>query len=165
MRRVLIVLSSMTGFLTFLFVVSPLLAPEGTYLGLDGSPMYIDHGWRPSDVAYLLGDLLCHQMEDRCLIVNGSQMPVCIRDLGLLAGFTAGAAACIPMVERLHSKKVIIIAVALMSATVVEWIVETESGDLPMARLATAMVSGAGVALLLSWMLNHNMKRNEQAYA
>lgn len=165
MRRVLIVLSSMTGFLAFLFVVSPLLAPEGTYLGLDGSPMYIDHSWGPSDVAYFLGDLLCHQMEDRCFVLNGSQMPVCIRDLGLLAGFTAGAAACIPVAERLHSRRVLVIAVALMSATVVEWIVETGSGDFPMARLATAIISGAGVALLLSWMLNQNMKRNEQALA
>ena len=69
------------------------------------------------------------------------------------------------MVERLHSRRILVIAVALMSATVVEWIVETGSDDFPMARLATSIISGAGVALLLSWMLNQNMKRNEQALA
>ncbi|MBR6037751.1 MAG: hypothetical protein IKP53_03190, partial [Candidatus Methanomethylophilaceae archaeon] len=78
---------------------------------------------------------------------------------------SAGAAACIPVAERLHSRRILVIAVALMSATVVEWIVETGSGDFPMARLTTAIISGAGVALLLSWRLNQNMKRNEQALA
>lgn len=165
MRRVLIVLSSMTGFLAFLFVISPFLAPEGTYFGLDGSPIYIDHSWSPPEAAYFLGDLLCHQMEDRCLVLNGSQMPICTRDLGLLAGFSLVSAACIPVIERLCSRKVLVIAIVLMSATVMEWIAETVLGDLPAERLATAIISGAGAALLVSWALNRTVKGNEQAWA
>ena len=157
--------------MTVSFYLTPFFSPSGSFIDLDGTPGVMDHWdiWSGKDpftmILYSIGDMVCHQQMSRTLILNGSEMPICIRDLGLLAGFSLGSAACIPMMERLHSRKILVIAIVLMSVTVFEWMAETASVDLPAARLATAMVSGAGAALLLSWMLNRNMKRNEQAFA
>ena len=165
MRRLLIVLSLITGLLAALFVIAPLASPPGAYSGLDGTPGFIDHGWGFADIAYLIGDVLCHQMEDRCFEVNGSQMPVCVRDFGLILGFSVGAAACAPFLNRLDSNRTLAAALALMAVTVIEWAADTTIGDAPAWRFVTGTVSGAGVAMLLSWILNWSTKRNEQAIA
>ena len=41
-------------------------------------------------VTYAIGDLNCHQKHQRSWEINGNQMPVCVRDLGILLGFTLG---------------------------------------------------------------------------
>ena len=66
-----------SGAVLALMILSPLLSPYGAFRGLDGSPGFIDGGWEgggPASLAYLLGDLVCHQEESRSLILNGSQM-------------------------------------------------------------------------------------------
>jgi uncharacterized membrane protein len=41
-------------------------------------------------LAYGLGDLNCHQKHERSWEINGNQMPVCARDIGILLGFSVG---------------------------------------------------------------------------
>jgi len=41
-------------------------------------------------VTYAIGDLNCHQKHQRSWEINGNQMPVCVRDIGILLGFTLG---------------------------------------------------------------------------
>ncbi len=165
MRRVLVVLSVIAGIVSTAFVIAPLAAPYGSYLGLDGTPGFVDHSWGLTDVAYLLGDFLCHQMEDRSFIINGSQMPVCVRDFGLLTGFSIGAAVCSACLQVLRFKIIPIIAMAMVLVTVAEWAVEPAVGDYPVLRFATGIISGAGAALLTAWMLDLSVRRNEQADA
>lgn len=43
-------------------------------------------------VAYAFGDLNCHNLAERSWSVNGNQMPVCVRDLGIFAGLMVGGA-------------------------------------------------------------------------
>ena len=41
---------------------------------------------------YGFGDLNCHQKHERSWEINGNQMPVCTRDIGIFLGFVIGAA-------------------------------------------------------------------------
>ena len=41
---------------------------------------------------YAFGDLNCHQKHERSWKINGNQMPVCTRDVGIFLGITIGAA-------------------------------------------------------------------------
>jgi uncharacterized membrane protein len=46
-----------------------------------------------SAAVYVMGSFLCHQRPERSFHLNGVQLPVCARCLGLYAGGFAGAAA------------------------------------------------------------------------
>jgi len=41
-------------------------------------------------LAYGFGDLNCHQKHERSWEINGNQMPVCTRDIGIFLGFAIG---------------------------------------------------------------------------
>ena len=149
-------LAGITGFgtLLVLFLISPSINPEGSFLGLDGSPGVIDHGWNGlSAIGYTIGDFLCHQESDRCFILNGNQIPICIRDTGLLLGVTIGLIACIPLGTKAGERMFPLIGVVLVAVTGVEWVLESSFGDMPVARFSTGVISGIGAALILCWML------------
>lgn len=42
--------------------------------------------------AYAFGDFNCHQKHERSWEINGNQMPMCTRDVGIFFGFVVGAA-------------------------------------------------------------------------
>ena len=46
----------------------------------------------PQRIVYTLGDLHCHQKYSRSFIINGNQMPVCSRDVGIFLGCNIGIA-------------------------------------------------------------------------
>jgi uncharacterized membrane protein len=51
---------------------------------------------------YLVGSFLCHQLPDRSFHVDGSQLPVCARCLGIYAGVTVVASlGCVAWVRDL----------------------------------------------------------------
>lgn len=154
-RLVLVAAMAATAF-TLLLFAAPLMAPYGTYVGLDGNPGFVDHDWGsnlPSDVLYMIGDVLCHQQQGRSFVLNGSEMPVCIRDIGLAIGLSAGLAAGAILRGRSADRRIAAAGVAMACVTVVEWVAEHWVGDMPEARFATAIVSGVGVALFLCWSL------------
>ncbi len=151
-----IAVTAFLGILTALFLSAPYMAPPGTFLGLDGSPMAIDNGWLghgPAGAAYLIGDVLCHQETARSFILNGSQLPVCIRDTGMLLGALAGCAASCFFLERLRGRKVLIIGVLLLLVTVVQWALQGTAGDHEAIRFASGMVSGLGAAVIFGWWI------------
>ena len=95
-RRFLLIFFAVSAILAIASFIVPFLSPYGSFVNLDGTPGVIDHWdiWSSKDpftmVMYLLGDIFCHQEMDRTVILNGSEMPMCIRDLGLLTGFMFG---------------------------------------------------------------------------
>ena len=77
--------------------IAPITLPRGEVIGLEGGANFMDYWdkWREMDpfhmVVYSFGDLNCHQMEDRSIIINGNQMPLCARDTAIFIGLLYGS--------------------------------------------------------------------------
>ena len=54
----------------------------GAFIWSDLSPVWA--------LTYAFGDLNCHQKHERSWEINGNQMPVCTRDIGIFLGFAIG---------------------------------------------------------------------------
>lgn len=74
-------------------LIVPLSLPSGTVLlGESGRANIIDfiNVWMKlplyQKIVYIIGDAICHQKTSRSFIINGNQMPVCSRDVGLYLG-------------------------------------------------------------------------------
>ncbi|MGA1819573.1 MAG: DUF2085 domain-containing protein [Thermoplasmatota archaeon] len=80
------------------FFLAPATLEPGTVMGLDGRANAMDYQdtWKDLSpfhyVIYSFGDFNCHQIEHRTIIINGNQMPVCARDVGIFMGVLFGAA-------------------------------------------------------------------------
>ncbi len=144
------------GAFALLMVAAPFMAPPGAFRGLDGTPCMIDGGWEGHGIAsalYALGDVLCHQEEGRCLMLNGSQMPVCVRDLGISVGLCIGFLMCVLLGYRLSDRRFAVAGVVLVLVMVVEWSVETTGLDSMALRAMSGVSAGVGASLFLSWLL------------
>lgn len=139
--------------LAALMFASPFLSPYGAYTGLDGNVGFIDHDWGANDLMYLLGDLFCHQEDSRCLHLNGSQLPFCLRDMGIMTGLAAGFVASYLIGPRMRDRRFAYAAVVLVLTTLAEWVAEGFVGDMPVPRTATGFMAGFGAALFLVWLL------------
>lgn len=148
--------------LALLMVAVPLFSGYGSFTGLDGSIGKVDHWdiWSSEDpfsaFIYLLGDMLCHQEEARSLILNGSQMPFCVRDFGIIAGALAGSIATDVKFFRydLSDVRVLIIGVSLFIITLIEWAIEySTSFDSSSFRGLTGFLSGIGIALIIQYLV------------
>lgn len=160
MRGILAAGAAVALVLTAGFILCPLTSAPGTFTDLDGSPAYIDHDWSDDGVQgifYMTGDVLCHQECDRCPQLNGNQMPVCHRDLGIILGMGLGLLLCIPLWNGLGDRRTPFIAIALGCVTVVQWMFNDPSGGDGALRFVTGLVSGIGAGLFMGWMLKRNV--------
>ena len=153
----------LSAILSVLMFIVPFISPNGSFVDLDGKPGFMDHGglWSEQDILtmmlYGLGDMICHQEMSRTIILNGSEMPICIRDLGLLLGFTIGCA--VTAIEFGHSAiyrnaRVYVIISFLLIFT--DWLIQ-RIFDLNIAatRLITGLLAGAGFCLILyCWVIS-----------
>jgi len=158
----LLILAAVLAAFLALDIAAPLLRPFGTVLGLDGSAGIIDHPdlWTDMDplskTAYWLGDLLCHQDEDRTFILNGNEMPLCIRDISLIAGFAIGMALSYSLWQRsvTITKTWMALCIVAILMTPGEWLLENVSdADLPALRVIASIATGIGGSLLLPCLL------------
>ena len=108
-----------------LFILAPFMGGHGAVYGLEGGhpvePDFFDVWDDLSPVQggiYAVGDILCHQDSSRSFHLNGSQLPVCVRDASALAGLVAGLLLCLRFGAQLDRYAYIMIAVsfALMIA-------------------------------------------------
>lgn len=142
-------------------VLTPLLSEPGAYLGLDGRPSVIDHQWGLPSAIYAVGDLLCHQMQGRSLMLNGSQLPFCARCFGLLIGLTAGMACCIKLDSRLSERRMLYAGLALLALLAAERLMEEFTGGIQPLRFASGVAGGFGAALVLCHALYMNQDPSE----
>ena len=151
----------LSAILSVLMFIVPFISPNGTFVDLDGTPGTMDHGdlWSEQDpltmVLYGFGDMVCHQQMSRTVILNGSEMPICIRDLGLLLGFCIGCA--VTTVKFGHSAiyrhaRVYVIISFLLIFT--DWLIQHIFDlNIPITRLITGLLAGAGFSLIIyCWM-------------
>ena len=151
----------MSSFLAMCFLIAPFISPYGSFTGLDGNPGVMDHWdiWSGKEpftcVVYSIGDMVCHQEQARTLILNGSEMPVCVRDAGLLFGFIIGCSSLLTVEGQMFADRygrpfVIISFLQIFT----DWIIQRSfSLNVPFTRLATGLLAGAGFAILIHlWM-------------
>ena len=76
---------------------------EGGKVGHDQSQHGGSFAWAELNplwaLTYGFGDLNCHQKHERSWEINGNQMPVCARDIGIFLGFSIG---CLISVSYTH---------------------------------------------------------------
>ena len=156
-RRFLSVFFAVSVLLTLSVFLVPFLSPYGSFVDLDGTPGVIDHWdiWSSEDpftmIFYILGDIFCHQQMSRTVILNGSEMPVCIRDLGLLMGFMFGCLITSlkfghPAIYR-HARAYVVVSFLLIFT---DWAIQHAFDlNVPFTRLVTGLLAGAGFALIL----------------
>ncbi|MBP6021424.1 MAG: DUF2085 domain-containing protein [Candidatus Methanomethylophilaceae archaeon] len=155
-RRVLLL-----AFLIFLVMLAavPFVNPYGSLINLDGVPGMIDHWdiWSSRDpltaFAYLFGDIACHQMTERSLILNGSQMAICARDYAIIAGMFAGFAILESEAvrNRMTGRRAIYAGFILIVIAAAEWCLENWGPvDSAVLRIVTGAAAGIGAALLIN---------------
>ena len=143
-----------------LFIAAPFACEPGEVTGLNGVPLLPDYFDRWAEMnplsaaAYGLGDILCHQEDGRSFTMNGSQMPVCVRDVSALAGLIVGLAISVLLPKALSWRSCIIFlaaAFAVMSADVaVQWFMGM---NVFITRIITGSACGLAVAFVLDrWL-------------
>jgi uncharacterized membrane protein len=156
-RTVLIIMGAIGATVLALMVAAPFAFPYGSFTHLDGSPSVLDHDWSPygpMGLVYALGDILCHQEQLRTFMLNGSEMPVCIRDTGLLIGLTAGLLSGARFDRLLTDRRCLWAGAGLLMLTLAEWCFESATSvDLPEIRFILAILSGLGAAMIVGHLL------------
>ena len=73
---------------------------------------------------YLFGSFICHQIAERSFHIDGAQLPVCARCVGIYAGAAAGAVAATVGRPRRFRNAALVVALAAVPTVltlVVEW--------------------------------------------
>ncbi|MDR1404362.1 MAG: DUF2085 domain-containing protein [Candidatus Methanoplasma sp.] len=157
----------LSGFMVLMILI-PLIYPHGSFTGLDGRAGVIEnwdslsHADPVTRAVYFLGDLFCHQEESRSFIINGSQMAFCHRDTSILLGVILGLAAADEAIGKIYAgNKLLVYAGAVMIlSTAAEWAAEYISGyDLLAARVATGVLAGIGIALILQYAVTNQYEK------
>jgi len=95
-NQIVLISVGITFFFFIVQVIAPYTIPPGTVRDLDGGANRIDYGelWKTLPAfpraVYYVGDFNCHQKAERTYYLHGNQMPLCARDVGLLAGLPLG---------------------------------------------------------------------------
>jgi uncharacterized membrane protein len=151
-----------------LMLILPMLYPFGSFTGLDGKANIIDH-W--GDIAfadpltraiYGLGDLFCHQEQSRSFIINGSQMAFCQRDVSVLTGVVAGLLITDRKIGIIQTgnRLWLFAGIMMIALTFVEWGIGYAFGtDVLATRVATGLLAGAGIALMLQYFVTKQYEK------
>ncbi|HTM04385.1 MAG TPA: DUF2085 domain-containing protein [Vicinamibacterales bacterium] len=107
-----------------------------------------------SAALYLSGSFICHQRPERSFHLDGAQLPVCARCLGIYAGAAFGAMAAPVIGQVRRARMLIVIAlVPALASLVVEW-----AGWSPLSntiRAVTGVMAGAVVAAVVLATLHY----------
>lgn len=147
----LIISAVLFSLLALIFVLPFIYAP-GTFIDLGGTSGILDHDWTIGQFIYALGDILCHQETDRSFIINGSQMAMCTRDMGLITGSAVTLFLTFNYVNEYSfvERKIVYFGLLLLLIAILEWIAGTMIGyDLAYLRFLSGTIGGAGIALII----------------
>lgn len=137
-----------------LVFISPLLVPAGTLTDLSGRVGFHDNDVLFDELSpiphavYWVGDGECHQMANRSFFINGNQMPFCARDVGLFVGLAVASGVATFVRYKIHPALVLAGLVPIGLDGGIQLFTEYESNNV--LRVATGLVAGAALALLLA---------------
>tara|TARA_Y100000766_G_scaffold267042_1_gene261896 strand:- start:47 stop:766 length:720 start_codon:yes stop_codon:yes gene_type:complete len=102
-RKVGLWIGGISFFFLASFFLAPVFAESGTIVELSGRANVLDYHNLENDQGftwtelnfysasiYAFGDLNCHNKYERSWTINGNQMPVCVRDVGIFLGLALG---------------------------------------------------------------------------
>jgi len=105
----------------FVFItISPLVIPNGIVKDLSGYTIIsenkgtIDKIPPPWNVAYEVGDKMCHQKSERSFFLNNNQMPFCSRCMAIWFGLAIGLFLLIFYKFELDERFIIIIFIGIL---------------------------------------------------
>lgn len=139
--------------LTFSMIVAPFTLPNGSVEDLSGKIGSIENSDRIGEMnpfaqaIYYFGDINCHQIAERSYFLNGNEMPVCSRDLGIFIGLTIGLVLCFALSFRPRFLYVILAVIPMGLDGGMQAITDYESFNL--LRLATGALGGLAIAFFL----------------
>ena len=100
--------------------LAPLALPQGSVndltglVGLSDNENLIEDMPAPWGSIYGCGDRLCHQKEDRSIIINDNQMPFCVRCTAIWLGLAIGLAVMVFYKIKLDGKFLLVIFIGLI---------------------------------------------------
>ncbi|MGA1873927.1 MAG: DUF2085 domain-containing protein [Thermoplasmatota archaeon] len=144
-----------------LLLISPFLAERDTlHFGSGGKVGELDNEGNISSIddpfaraIYRFGDRYCHQKDHRSYELNGNQMPVCARDIGLFLGIFLG---CVLGSMYKRSIPLLVLGMFILPMALdggFQSLTAYESFN-PL-RLVTGAVGGLGIGLYLNGSLVH----------
>jgi len=137
-----------------LTVTAPLMVPSDTLLDLTGTVGMRENTAQFESMSivprtvYIIGDLECHQIAERSYFLNGNQMPFCSRDLGLFIGLMVGFGVATFISIQINPMLLILGLLPIGLDGGIQLVTEYESTNA--LRLATGIIAGAALALLLA---------------
>lgn len=152
--------------ITLLVLIVPFMVTPGSLVNLDGRVGIIDHAdiWNEQDIItgliYRTGDYFCHQMEERSYLLNGNQLPVCVRDLGLLLGFTLASFPLIWIDRRISWWMITAFVLPIIVDGGVQTLMDYQSQNL--IRLTTGILGGVGAFLGMMKIMQNWMNELEK---
>ena len=153
-------------FLLLIFI-APLTLPSGSIDDLDGSVGTIDNMSTISQmnpfaaVAYILGDMNCHQMTLNSYYINGNEMPVCVRDTGIFLGLAAGMLISLIFSPKFKWAALIILILPIIIDGGAQMISDYVSFN--ELRLVTGILGGLGASYLLGHIIEMSVRKDEGA--
>ena len=81
---------------TFLQILAPAAIPKNSIedlsgnIGVTDNKNLFDSFEMPWNYVYSVGDRMCHQLNDRSFFINGNEMPLCSRCIGIWLGLVIG---------------------------------------------------------------------------
>jgi uncharacterized membrane protein len=141
LKRIPLILLLVSLIWVIILYATPASLPPGSVVNLDGRANFVDYQakWKelpvPQNVIYQMGDLNCHQKYERSFIINGNQMPMCARDIGVFLGINIGIALVFfvntkltptraflnlffyePRIEQFKSRKIVVGTILFIAA-------------------------------------------------
>lgn len=134
--------------------VAPYTLPAHSVTDLSGKVGSVDNTQQISHMnpfaqaIYYFGDVNCHQIAERSYYLNGNEMPVCARDLGILVGLPIMLFALAYVSIRPKIWMVIVLLAPLALDGGIQYLTDyTSFNEL---RLFTGLLAGAGAAMFLA---------------
>jgi uncharacterized membrane protein len=136
-----------------MLLIAPLTLPSGSVKDLSGAVGRLDNPRQEArmnpfaDAVYTMGDIECHQIAERSFYLNGNELPVCSRDIGISIGLLTGMLIGILYVKRINPFLLAVGLVPMMIDGGLQAVSSYQSSN--MLRLVTGIIAGVVAALLL----------------
>lgn len=135
-------------------LAAPYTLPAGSVTDLSGKVGSVDNSHQISDMNpfaqafYYFGDVNCHQIAERSYYLNGNEMPVCARDLGILIGLPIALFLLAYVSFRPKIWMVIVLLAPMALDGGLQYLTDyTSFNEL---RLLTGLLGGAAAAMFLA---------------